>query len=166
MARERTLLLDQDQILRKIRRMACEIHERHYHAHEVFLVGVTGEGMAFARQLAGELEHTGGPQVHLREITLDKKRPAASSTRYSGDPAELRGKPVVLADDVLQSGRTMSYAVRFLLDAQPGSLATAALVDRFHRRFPVHADYVGLTLSTNLRQHVTVALDEGRVFLE
>ena len=55
----------------------------------------------------------------------------------------------------------MMYAIKYLLDAAPSNLATATLIQRFYRRFPIHADYVGLTLSTNLKEHVSVDLTKG-----
>jgi pyrimidine operon attenuation protein/uracil phosphoribosyltransferase len=68
----------------------------------------------------------------------------------------------VLVDDVLNSGKTLIYASRFLLDVDLKSLTIATLVDRFHRKFPIRPDIVGLTLSTNLREHVSVNLNKGK----
>ena len=65
---------------------------------------------------------------------------------------------VVLVDDVLNSGRTLIHATRIILEHDPKILATATLVDRIHRKFPIRADYVGLTLSTNLKEHISVEL--------
>jgi pyrimidine operon attenuation protein/uracil phosphoribosyltransferase len=75
---------------------------------------------------------------------------------FNGNLKDLKGKQVVLVDDVLNSGRTLMYASRYLLDAEVKQLSIATLIDRFHRRFPMRANFVGLTLSTNLKEHVTV----------
>lgn len=168
MATAHTLILNSDQIEQKIVRMSHEIHERNYLEKELFIVGITGGGNQLAQQLAQKLNTFGTLHIELREITLDKSKPADHPVVFSGNLEELRTKVVVLVDDVLNSGRTLVYASRFLLDAAPSSLSVATLIDRFHRRFPVHADFVGLTLSTNMKEHVRVELKSGKeaVYLE
>ncbi|MFN9393604.1 MAG: phosphoribosyltransferase family protein [Flavobacteriales bacterium] len=168
MTKERTLILDATQIEQKIVRMAHEIHERNYLEKELYIVGVAVDGNELARRLAAHLSELGRTKILLREVTLDKQRPNAATTTYSDQLSELSNKAVVLVDDVLNSGRTLIYASRILLDAQPRSLAIATLIDRFHRRFPIRADYVGLTLSTNLKEHVSVELQgpAGAVYLQ
>ena len=63
---------------------------------------------------------------------------------------------VILIDDVLNSGRTLSYAVKELLSVDLKKLSTLVLVDRNHNSFPIKADYVGLSLSTTVHDHVNV----------
>jgi pyrimidine operon attenuation protein/uracil phosphoribosyltransferase len=100
--------------------------------------------------------------VHLEEIELNKEKPLSSPPLYSGEMKSLRGKSVVLVDDVLNSGKTLMYAARFILDIDVKSLTIVTLVDRYHRKFPIRPDIVGLTLSTNLREHVSVNLNKGK----
>jgi len=168
MPKERTLILNGVQIEQKIVRMAHEIHERNYLEKEILVIGITGGGNELALRIAQALEKMNTLQVVRREITLNKEKPAASPAQFNGDLRDLKGKTIVLVDDVLNSGRTLIYASKFLLDAEPKALSIATLVDRFHRRFPIRADYVGLTLSTNLKEHVHVELIQGSeaVYLE
>src|SRR5205809_161398 len=63
-------------------------------------------------------------------------------------------KTIVLDDDVLNSCKTLMYAVKLFLDKHVKKINTVILVDRSHTRFPVKADYVGLTLSTTLQEHI------------
>jgi len=100
--------------------------------------------------------------LHLEEIELNKEKPLSSPPHYSGEMKKLKGKSVVLVDDVLNSGKTLMYAARFLLDIDVKSLTIVTLVDRYHRKFPIRPDIVGLTLSTNLREHVSVNLNKGK----
>ena len=168
MVRERTLVLNSLQISQKITRMAYEIYERNYKSKELVLIGVKGKGSEIAERLSIVLKSISPMQISLYEIELVKDKPLSSTPVFSGDVKKLKGKNLILIDDVLNSGRTLAYASQFLLNAEPAKLATATLVDRFHRRFPVHADFVGLTLSTNLKEHVTVEMPKGdeAVYLE
>lgn len=168
MPKERTLILESRQIGQKLTRMAHEIHENNYLEKEIVLVGVVGRGLEVAERLFSALKSIATCDVHLHQIEINKDKPLSADMKFSGDIKLLKGKSVILIDDVLNSGRTLIYAAKYLLDAEPRSLATATLVDRFHRRFPVRADYVGLTLSTNLKEHITVEMEKGKeaVYLE
>jgi len=163
MATERTLLLNDQQISRKITRIAHQIYEDHYQAKELVVVGVTGKGQLIAERIAALIKEISTLKVHVHELTLQKDAPLASPIVFSGTTKDTKGKVVILVDDVLNSGRTLIYGAKYLLDAEPQSLSIATLVDRFHRRFPIRADYVGLTLSTNLKQHVSVEMAKGKL---
>ncbi len=168
MPKEKTLILESKQISQKLTRMAHEIHENNYLEKEIVLVGVVGRGLEVAERLFSALKSIATCEVNLYQIEINKDKPLSSDVKFNGDIKLLKGKSVILIDDVLNSGRTLIYAAKYLLDAEPRSLATATLVDRFHRRFPVRADYVGLTLSTNLKEHITVEMEKGKeaVYLE
>ncbi|MEN9348163.1 MAG: phosphoribosyltransferase family protein [Flavobacteriales bacterium] len=163
MATERTLLLNDQQISRKITRIAHQIYEDHYQAKELVVVGVTGKGQLIAERIAALIKEISTLKVQVFELTLQKDSPLSSPIVFSGTPKDTKGKVVILVDDVLNSGRTLIYGAKYLLDAEPQSLSIATLVDRFHRRFPIRADYVGLTLSTNLKQHVSVEVAKGKL---
>jgi len=162
MTKERALILNARQIEQKLTRMAHEIHENHYKEKELILVGIEGRGSDMAKRLLKILSSICEIQISFETISLNKDKPLSAEIRYSGESKALKGKHVVLVDDVLNSGRTLIYASRFLLETDLKGLAIATLVDRFHRKFPIRPDYVGLTLSTNLREHVSVDLTKGK----
>jgi pyrimidine operon attenuation protein/uracil phosphoribosyltransferase len=167
MNKDRVQIMDYVQIGQKLKRMAHEILENHYREKEVVIVGIDGRGKKMAALLSKELEAIAPFVLVKEEIALDKEKPLSSPVSYTGDVKALKGKAIILIDDVLNSGKTLIYASRFLLDADPKSLAICVLVDRFHRRFPIRADYVGLSLSTNMKEHVQVELEgkSGAVYL-
>ncbi|MEY3438990.1 MAG: hypothetical protein RL265_1575, partial [Bacteroidota bacterium] len=66
---------------------------------------------------------------------------------------------IILVDDVLNSGKTMQYSLVKLLERPTKSIKTVALVDRTHRRYPIKADFVGISLSTTLKERVEIDLD-------
>lgn len=168
MSRERSLILDAHQIGQKLTRIAHEIYEKNYKEKEIVLVGVAGRGVEVAGRLVNVLKKISDLQISFETIEINKDKPLSGEIVYSGDLKAIRNKSVILVDDVLNSGRTLMYASRHILDNEPKNLSIATLVDRFHRRFPIRADYVGLTLSTNLKEHISVEMKKGSeaVYLE
>ena len=75
---------------------------------------------------------------------------------------------MVLVDDVLNSGTTLIYGVKHFLDVPLKQFKTAVLVNRNHKKYPVKADFKGISLSTSLKEHVTVIFKEqkSKVILE
>jgi pyrimidine operon attenuation protein / uracil phosphoribosyltransferase len=162
MSTERTRILNERQIDQKITRMANQILENHYKSKKLFFVGIRKQGVPVAQRLIDELKLISDIEIELLEIELIKDKPLSEEVILSGDLKTLKNQVVIVVDDVLNSGRTLMYAVGYLLGAAPKSIGTAVLVERIHRRFPVRADYVGLTLSTNMKEHVSVQMRAGR----
>lgn len=155
----RTRILDANQIERKLQRIARQIIEQFWDTDAVTLIGVVGRGEEVAHRLAVILREISPAEFHLGTIVLHKDLPLDHEIRFQGiDPESLAGQPVVLVDDVLNSGRTLIHAAKAILDLSPSHLSTAVLVDRFHRSFPIRADFCGLTLSTNIKEHIEVIL--------
>ena len=69
-------------------------------------------------------------------------------------------KNVFLVDDVLKSGRTIIYGIKEILKHNIDNLKTIILVNRNHNQFPIGVDYVGLNLSTTLKDHITVIMNK------
>ncbi len=168
MIKERTLILDSHQIDKKLQRIAHQILENHYKDKDIYIIGIVSDGYTIAERLCTILKSISELNIHCHSLKINKDKPLMEEIEFSGELKSLKNKSVVLVDDVLNSGRTLIYAVQFLLNAEPRKLVTATLVDRIHRRFPIRADYVGLTLSTNLKEHIAVELgnDEDAVYLE
>lgn len=168
MNRERTLIVDTKTVNTKITRMAHEIYERFHKSREIVLVGIQGQGVDLASRVGAELKAIAAMEVRVETITLNKQNPLKEQIVFSAALNELKGKTIILVDDVLNSGRTLIYASSFLVETDLKNLSIATLVERSHRRFPVKADIVGLTLSTNLKEHIAVDLTKGKegVYLE
>lgn len=157
-ARQQVLTLEQTQ--QKIRRIAFEIYERNFEEEEIILAGITGEGFEFARLLAAELQSISPVGTQLVEILLDKDRPHRSDISFREDLTLDESKVVIVADDVLNTGRTFIVALQPFLHFPLKKLQVAVIVDRNHRHFPVSADYVGYALSTTFNEHVEVILSK------
>jgi pyrimidine operon attenuation protein / uracil phosphoribosyltransferase len=166
MTTERSLILHVQQVNQTLLRMAQEIYEQHFDCKEIILVGIKGNGEKVAQAIFENLKKIAPLQCAISTIHLDKKNPTSPP---SWEPIiTLKKKNVVLIDDVIHSGKTLIHASHFICQQDPTRLSMVTLVNREHRMFPVGPNVVGITLSTNLKEHVAVEYNEDgfQVFLE
>ena len=157
-------ILSEDKIQRILKRMSIQIFENNSGVSKIVLVGINGQGFRMALRLQKIFESIDGMPLtcDLAELIIDKKNPTGGKISLSIDLDQLNDQTVVLIDDVMNTGRTQAYGIKFLLRAAIKKLETAILVDRRHKLFPVSTNYCGLALSTTLEEHVEVSFDSGR----
>ena len=158
MSSEQTIILDHQQITNKIRRIAYQIYESNVNEKEIILAGIESNGYLLAKKLKTVLNKISTIEPVLCKVTIDKKNPR-SEIKTSIPEAEYMNKSVILIDDVLNSGTTLVYGVKHFLNVPLKQFKTAVLVNRNHKKYPVKADYKGISLSTSLHEHVNVILD-------
>lgn len=156
----RRQILSPHQTNQKIRRIAFEIYEQNFEEKSIIIAGIAGEGYAFAKRLTAELSAISPLDVQLIELRFDKNIHHQSPIHFDRD-TEVEGKVVVVADDVLNTGRTLAFALEPFLKVRMKKVQVAVVVDRSHHLFPVHADYVGYALSTTISEHVQVILSDS-----
>ncbi len=157
------IILNHQEIAFKTKRMAYQIYETFVDETEIVIAGIQGNGYVLANKIALELEQISTLKVVLCEVQIDKKNPNSTITT-SINKNEYTNKSLVLVDDVLNSGTTLLYGVRHFLDVPLTKFKTAVLVDRNHKKYPVKADFKGLSLSTSLLEHVQVVFDKEADF--
>jgi len=160
MNKQRTEILNQRKVEQKINRIAFQVIEEHYDQKDIVLAGILGNGYTLASLISKKVEANSSIKVQLIELKLNKKDPLHSAIELDNAEVELEGACIILIDDVLNSGRTMMYAMKAFLDSNIRSLKTGVLVNRSHNRYPVHANYVGMSLATTLKEHIEVVLED------
>ena len=149
-------ILTHEQIRHKIRRIAYQIYESNVEEKQIVLAGFEGGGLDFARKIQAVLQEITPAEILLCKVKMDKANPLKSGVTTSLKPEEYENRSVVLVDDVLNSGSTLIYGVHHFLKTPTRQLKTAVLINRNHKRYPVKADFKGLSLSTSLQMHVRV----------
>ena len=163
-----SLILNGDDVNKKLERIAFQIIEQYHDEKELFIVGISNNGFLLGKKLKLLLiKNNLLSKVKLTELQLNKKQPL--ETKVVLDPeTSFNDKKIILIDDVLNSGKTLMHAAAFLLSQDIKKMNTVVLVDRRHRHFPIKADWVGLTLSTTIQENIRVDISETEtlVFLE
>lgn len=162
------LIMDASRIKRSLTRMAWQIYENHHLEEQVILAGIQGRGVDVMQRLADILEEIATFSVKRVIVDIDKSEPWTSDVVFKElDFTLLSSVPIVLVDDVLNSGKTIVYAMSPLIRHEMKKLSLAVLVDRSHKRFPLQGNVVGLRLSTSSHEHVRVSFTgEECVYLE
>lgn len=156
----KNIILSNQEIEHTIKRIAYQIYETFIDEEEIVIAGIASNGFIFAKKIADSLKTISPLKVSLCEVQINKHNPE-SAVKTSLTKEEYTNKGLVLVDDVLNSGTTLIYAVRHFLDVPLKKFKTAVLVDRNHKKYPVKADFKGISLSTSSLDNVEVVFDEN-----
>ncbi|MBI2258188.1 MAG: phosphoribosyltransferase [Flavobacteriia bacterium] len=154
------IILSPLQIDQKTTRIAYEIKEFAFENKSIFLGGICGNGLILAKKIGTLLHDFFNIETVVFEIYINKDLPLSEEILLSIEGKSFENETVVLLDDVINSGKTMQYALMKLLEFNPRAIKTVALVERSYRRYPIHCDFVGLSLSTTLKNHVEIKCEK------
>jgi pyrimidine operon attenuation protein/uracil phosphoribosyltransferase len=157
------IILDQKQIDHKIRRIAYQIYENNVSEKEVVIAGIFENGFVFAKKIKTVIEKISPIKVIMCKVMIDKKNPIEPITT-SLESKIYKNKSLVLVDDVLHSGTTLIYGIKHFLQVPLKQFNTAVLVDRNHKKYPVKADFKGISLSTSINENVSVVFEKENYF--
>lgn len=156
----KNIILSNQEIEHTIKRIAYQIYETFIDEEEIVIAGIASNGFIFAKKIADSLNTISPLKVSLCEVQINKHQPE-SIVKTSIAQTDYTNKGLVLVDDVLNSGTTLIYAVRHFLDVPLKKFKTAVLVDRNHKKYPVKADFKGISLSTSSLDNVEVVFNEN-----
>lgn len=149
-------ILTHQQIQHIVKRIAYQIYESNVYEKEIVVAGINGGGLSFAEKIAAILKKITDADIVLCRMDMDKKNPLKSGVTTSIPEEGYRNRSIVLVDDVLNSGTTLIYGTHHFLKTPIKQLKTAVLVNRNHKKFPIKADFKGISLSTSLNEHIKV----------
>ncbi len=144
----------------KLQRMAYEIVERNAEETEIILAGIKDNGLIIANKLKKILQPLFVTTIPVLEISINKRIPDVIAVSPEHD---MNDKVIIIVDDVVNSGKTLLYALKPFLSFHPKKIQTLVLVERTHKMFPVTSDYVGLSLATTLQENIVVEVDGNEI---
>jgi len=155
MALPKNFILNNLEIEHKILRIAYQIYESNYNEKEIILAGILENGYILSEKIKKNLEKICKIKVISCTVKIDKKNPR-NEIKINLKPEQFKNKSIILVDDVLNSGATLIYGVKYFLNYPLKQFKTAVLVNRNHKKYPVKADFKGISLSTSINKHVEV----------
>lgn len=154
------MLLNKEIADNKLRRIALEIAERNHDKTSLLLMGIKSNGLVIANKIAEYLRTDFKGEIEIVEVELDKEKPGEIKLNKNPD---FDDACVLIIDDVANSGKTMLYALKPILEKHPKQIETVVLVERTYKKFPVAINYVGLSVATTAKQNIIVEVDNGEV---
>jgi len=146
-------ILSADIAHKKMQRMAYEIVEQNIGEKQIILAGIKDRGLIIANIIKAMLQDVFKGEILVMEISIDREKPKNISIP---DGFNFDDTVVIITDDVANSGKTLMYALNPFLDFYPKKIQALVLVERSHKKFPVSADYVGLSVSTAMDEIIIV----------
>ena len=160
-------LLDQNAIRRALTRLSHEIIEKNKGVEDIVLVAINRRGYPLAERLSEFIEKFEGVKIPVASVDITLYRDDltnVSDTPNLNDPkidVDIRGKKVIIVDDVLYTCRTARAAIDAIMDqGRPEFIQLAVLVDRGHKELPIRADYVGKNIPTSKDEIIKVQIKE------
>lgn len=158
---DKKYILNQASANQKLHRMALEIAENLSGSNaDLVLIGVRNSGTVIAEKIAELLKPYISNKIVNITVSLNKDFPKEVVLSENIDFTDLN---VLLIDDVANSGKTLLYGLKPLMEFYPRTIQTLVLVERMHKLYPVKPDYVGLSVATTLEDHIQVEVDNGEV---
>lgn len=157
---QKATILNKEQIKQKINRLAYQVYEENYDEKEMLVIGIADRGAILAKRLVKKLKAISDIKITLSEIKINKRNPIEKLNEIKLSPGEYKNKNILIVDDVLNTGKVLMYACGYFLSVPIKKMQTLVLVDRNHHHFPISATFVGVSLSTTLKEHVSVMLSE------
>lgn len=151
-------ILSSQQIEQKVKRLAHQILEHNFDTKKIIFIGINNNGHQFAKKLVGKLDKITDKEISLSRLQLNPADPLSSDIEIDLEIAELKNQNIILVDDVANTGRTLFYACKPLMNVLAKKIEVAVLVDRKHKSFPIKVDYVGLSLATTVQENIDVKL--------
>ena len=158
----KTLILDSNSANQKIKRIAYQILEKYHQEKQLVFVGISAKGYLLSKRITKAFSNLSNIDTKLIELKVNKKNPLSESITINPE-INFNNKTVILIDDVLNSGRTLMHAASLITQNGATQINTVVLIDRRHRKFPIRADWVGVTLSTTLQEHISVELSSNKI---
>ena len=156
------VIINDSQIRSKLKRISYQILESNLQNSVLVIAGIESNGYLIAKELKKILNKLSNIEVILCKVKIDKNNPRKPvETSISKD--KYSNKSIVLVDDVLNSGSTLIYAVKHFLEVELSQFKTAILVNRNHKKFPVKADFKGISLSTSIQSQVIVEFKGSKI---
>lgn len=159
-------ILTKEQIAHKLKRMAYEIWEENSNEKEIIIFGIASGGAVLATSLKKILDKESDLKITLEILKMDKSK--VSEFNYK-PKVDINNKSIVIVDDVANSGQTLLYAMKPLLDFGPKKIQLTVLVDRKHKNYPVVPDVIGYSVASTLQENIRVTCEGDKItgaFLE
>ena len=145
-----------------VKRIAYQIYENNIDEKSIVIVGIGNPGKIFRNLIGNSIKSICDLNLIFVSLTIKKKK-LLNVVESDISLEEIKNKPIIIVDDVLNTGSTLIYAVSYFLKIPVKKIQTAVMVNRNHKKFPIKADFKGISLSTSVNEHISVILEGNEI---
>ena len=145
-----------------VKRIAYEIYENNIDEKSIVIVGIGNPAKIFRNLIGNSIKSICDLNLIFVSLTIKKKK-LLNVVESDISLEEIKNKSIIIVDDVLNTGSTLIYAVSYFLKIPVKKIQTAVMVNRNHKKFPIKADFKGISLSTSVNEHISVILEGNEI---
>tara|TARA_B100000927_G_C16444778_1_gene461301 strand:+ start:478 stop:978 length:501 start_codon:yes stop_codon:yes gene_type:complete len=145
-----------------VKRIAYQIYENNIDEKSIVIVGIGNPGKIFRNLIGNSIKSICDLNLIFVSLTIKKKK-LLNVVESDISLEEIKNKSIIIVDDVLNTGSTLIYAVSYFLKIPVKKIQTAVMVNRSHKKFPIKADFKGISLSTSVNEHISVILEGNEI---
>ena len=145
-----------------VKRIAYQIYENNIDEKSIVIVGIGNPGKIFRNLIGNSIKSICDLNVIFVSLSIEKKK-LLNVVDSDISLEEIKNKSIIIVDDVLNTGSTLIYAVSYFLKIPVKKIQTAVMVNRNHKKFPIKADFKGISLSTSVNEHISVILEGNEI---
>ena len=145
-----------------VKRIAYQIYENNIDEKSIVIVGIGNSGKIFRNLIGNSIKSICDLNLIFVSLTIKKKK-LLNVVESNVSLEEIKNKSIIIVDDVLNTGSTLIYAVSYFLKIPVKKIQTAVMVNRNHKKFPIKADFKGISLSTSVNEHISVILEGNEI---
>ena len=145
-----------------VKRIAYQIYENNIDEKSIVIVGIGNPGKIFRNLIGNSIKSICDLNLIFVSLTIKKKK-LLNVVESDISLEEIKNKSIIIVDDVLNTGSTLIYAVSYFLKIPVKKIQTAVMVNRNHKKFPIKADFKGISLSTSVNEHINVILEGNEI---
>lgn len=152
------LILDDSDVENKIQRIGLEILEDNIDQSKIILFGISDNGKLISQKLIDHINKISDIKIILIDVII-RNGSIAYNSKF-----DLLNESIIIVGDVSQTGKTLQMVISDLMLYNPSKIKTSVIINRDQTMYPVKIDYVGLSLSTSVNEHVDVMVDKKNRF--
>lgn len=159
-------IINEKEIDAMLFRISRGILEKNRELSALIIIGIRNHGDLLAKRIANKIESIEGEKVDTSSMDITFYRDDVNLKAYKYIVKNkilhnIKGRNIILVDDVIFTGRTIRAAIDGLIDCgRPDSIQLAVLIDRGGRELPIQPDYVGKRINANTGKEISVYLKE------
>lgn len=139
------ILIDEENLSKRIKELAKQI-ENDYKGKDIVLIGILKGSIMFMTELAKNIKSN--TYLDFMEITSYEGTESTGNVQINKDVRNsIKGKDVIIVEDIVDTGRTLDYLLKYLNKKEPNSIKTVTMLSKPSRRvININADYVGFEI--------------------